>query len=248
MSQKPSKPIISQQLSPRILAFSKELFARIALFMDTESQLEFAHTCKTIYNYHKEEYREEKAVFLCISLINVSCEVLERWLSEPGWATVKVILEKIEASSQNNNSHPIRALSLTEHHLFPDELKHEGINAFILECCNCMELPILALSHLKKFSSLKTLMLSTIHIDEDIVSALSKISLLKIISLKYCKIPDNHLSNIFETCTTLEEIELVYCSCTGTTKFPPQLKRLYIEGHGPSMQIDLSRCTQLRSL
>jgi hypothetical protein len=112
-------PITNQQTSLHILVFPKELFIRIALFMNTEPQLTLAHICRTIYGYHKEQCREEKAAFLYSSLTNVNhkyeyCKILKCWLSETGWAAVKVIFETIETNPQNNNSYPIRALFLYE--------------------------------------------------------------------------------------------------------------------------------------
>jgi hypothetical protein len=246
-NQQPSIPITNQQIFLHILAFPGELFTLIASFIDAESQIALAHTCKTIYDYHKGQCREEKAAFLCLNSKEQYCKVLERWLSKTGWAAVKVIFEKIETNSQNNNSHPIRALYLDQSHQFPDELKCENINALILDS-SLGKLATLAGFCLENFSNLKALKLSHTLINESIVSVLSKLPLLKIVSLFECTATDDHLSVLFETCTTLEEIELVDSDYATITMFPPQLKRLCVEGHGQPISMRLWRCTQLQSL
>jgi hypothetical protein len=46
-----------QQISPRplILAIPEELFTGIALYMDAKSQFALAHTCRTLYKYHRNQ-------------------------------------------------------------------------------------------------------------------------------------------------------------------------------------------------
>jgi hypothetical protein len=254
MNQKPSRSINDQQSPLLVSTIPRELFTIIASFIDTESQLALAHTCKKIYNYHKEKYREETATFLCsVRRINEYskyqyCKVLKRWLSETGWTTVEVILEEISTDSQSNNDYPIRALCSDESHELSNELKCESINALILDFSFLESSSLRSISFLEKFSNLKILRFSNIIIDKNIVPVLSKISLL-IISLNYCEIIGNCLSKIFEVCATVEEIELLFNKfCTTSMMFPPQVKRLCIEGSYPFMPIDLSRCIQLRSL
>jgi hypothetical protein len=55
--------------------------------MDSESQLALAHTCKKVYNYHKEQCREETVAFLGSPSINANYnnndqyrKVFKRWL------------------------------------------------------------------------------------------------------------------------------------------------------------------------
>jgi hypothetical protein len=246
MDQQPYMPIIDQQTSLHILAFPKELFTNIALFMYIEFQLALAHTCKTIYGYHKEQYREERAAFLCSSLINVNrkykyCKALERWLSETGWAAVKVIPKEIETNSQSNNSYPIRALCLDNSPQFPNGLKCESINALLLKS-------FLNISFLGNFPNLKIVSLSSVNISENIVLILSKLSLLKTISLKHCAITEGRLSKIFENCTTLKEIKLLRSGYGRATMFPPQVRIFCVEYEGQYTQMNLSRCTRLQSL
>jgi hypothetical protein len=247
MGQQPSIPITSLQ-NPLILTFSEELFTLIALFMDTESQLALAHTCRIAYAYHEKQYREETVAFLCELPSNAHCiSPFERWLSETGWATVKIVLKGISTVSQEKDGHPIRALCLEESVQVPNELKCESINALVVESPSKTSFTSLSISFLKKFPNLKILRLVGIIINKNIVSVISKISLLKVISLNHCAIPSYHLSKIFETCTTLEEIELIYNHGVTSIMFPSQVKRLHIMDFR-SMQIDLSRCTQLQSL
>ena len=52
MTQNPSLP-------PPILTILGELFTIMVSFMDTESQLALACTCKTVYNYHKQQCKEQ---------------------------------------------------------------------------------------------------------------------------------------------------------------------------------------------
>jgi hypothetical protein len=242
-------PNMGQQISLHILTFPKELFTMIASFMNVKSQLALAHTCETIYNYHKEQCKEI-VTFLYYPPIDANykyyCKVLECWLNEPGWAAVKAVFKEISADSQSNDSCLIRALSLNDSLQFPDELKCESINALVF---TLRALPTLDISSLGKFCNLKMLWLSNIVINENVVSVLSTLSLLKIISLNNCEATDDHLSKMFETCTTLEEIGLYRISVKMPTMFPPQVKRLSIESFSHYMQIDdLSRCTQLQSL
>jgi hypothetical protein len=119
-----------------MLINTEELFNLIASFMDIKSQLEFAHICKTIYAYYKQRCREENVAFLYSTLPNVNHKykhrkVLERWLSETGWAAVKAILNEISTDSQSNNGYTIRVLCSDESLQFPDGLEHENINALI---------------------------------------------------------------------------------------------------------------------
>ena len=62
MGQKPSatKP----SLPPPILTIPEELFIPITSFMDTESQLALAHTCTTLYEYHKNQCKEQTFTLL----------------------------------------------------------------------------------------------------------------------------------------------------------------------------------------
>jgi hypothetical protein len=221
--------------------------------MDTGPQLALAHTCKKIYNYHRKQYREEIVAFLC-SNRNSNCQcykILERWLNETGWTPVKVILKEISMNFQSNNSYSIKAFHWDWLLQFPNELNYENINALIIESFFLALLPTLLnnASFMEKFSNLKMVRLPNIIIDENIVSVLSKLFFLKVISLNYCEITDDHLSKIFKVCTVLEEIELLTNgSYARPIMLPPQAKILYIEGLYSFVQIDLSRCTQFRSL
>jgi hypothetical protein len=248
MGQKFFKLITNRQTSLHILAFPKELFTIIALFTDTKSQLSLAHTCKTIYGYHKEHYREEVATFFCnIPSYIYSKYLLERWLSETGWAAMKVTLQEISTDSQSNNSHPIRALGLNESSQLPNELNYERINILILRFDPYKPPTLEIFSLLKKVSNLKILMLFNVAINENIVSVLLSLSSLEIISLVISETKIRVL-NIVE-CISLKEIEICFFTrCVMSIVLPSQVKRLQIEGFCESTQVDLSYCIQLQSL
>jgi hypothetical protein len=249
MGQQPSILITNQQSFFHILTLPEDMFALIVSFMDSESQLALAYTCKIVYTYHKKQCKKEIVAFLCLHSEYQYRKILERWLNKPGWAAVKVILKKISTDSLKNNSYPIRALFLDKSSYFPIELKCESINAFIFESTIWASSTLLSLSFLRRISNLKILRLITIFISENTVSVLSEFPLLKVISLDHCEITYDHLSKIFETCTTLEEIELYFSipQDVMSIMFPPQMKRLHIMDLC-DMQIDLSCCTQLQSL
>jgi hypothetical protein len=250
MGQKPSKSITIQQTSP-IFTIPEDLFTLIALLMDTKSQLEFAYTCKIVHTYHKRKCKEETAAFL--SNLTSDCYptyLLERWLSKSGWATERVTLKEISTDSLRDNSYPIKALCLEDSVESIPELNCESIEALILVSSIWEDSPSTSLSSLRKFPNLKILGFISTSIDEDMVSVISILPLLKVISLNCCEITYDHLSRILEACTTLEEIELLYPSYFDTTyiMFPPQVERLHIRKFHGSTQIDISRCTQLQFL
>jgi hypothetical protein len=266
MGQQPFKPITNQQSSsplsipitnrqPSIITSTipQDLFTVIASFMNHSSQLALACTCTKIYNYYMEKCKI--VAFLCSSpkmgkySKSKHCKVLQRWLSETGWATAKVILKEFSIYSQKNNSYPISALFSDESLQFSNELKYESINALILESSSWLSptSTLLNISFLENFSNLKIIKLSKIFIKKNMVSILSKLSLL-IISLNRCEITNNCLSKIFETCTTLEEIELSINSNAISIMLPPQVKKFQIGGFDLSVQMNLSHCTQLQSL
>jgi hypothetical protein len=85
MGQQPSIPITNQQSSLHILSLHEELLAMIASFLDSESQLTLAHTCKIVHTYHKGKFKKEIVAFLCNPQINADykyecCKALEHWL------------------------------------------------------------------------------------------------------------------------------------------------------------------------
>jgi hypothetical protein len=161
---------------------------------------------------------------------------------------MKVTLQEILTDSQSNNSYPIRALGLNEYSQLPSELNYERINILILRFDPYKPPTLEILSLLEKVSNLKILMLFTVAINENIVSALLSLSSLEIISLDSCKIAGNHLSKILETCTTLQEIQLSSLNFQAEPiKLFPYLKKLTIHS-GMGFVLDASKCTQLESL
>ena len=137
MAQTPSILTTEQQTSLLILTIPEELFTIMASFMDTESQLAFAHTCKTIYAYHKQQCKEETFTLVCDPqcdeyLISQYIKALERCMSQTGWAGVKVTLKIVSVNPQNNYDHPIRALCLNESFQLPNGLDCASLNALII--------------------------------------------------------------------------------------------------------------------
>jgi hypothetical protein len=243
MGQQTSIPITNQQSFFHILTLPEELFNMIVSFIDSESQLALAHTCRIVYNYHRNKCRKVVA-FLYSPLIRTNYKVLERWLGETGWAAVKITLKEISTISQCKNKHPIRALRLDEKLQFSDELNCESINALLLEFSSPASSTLLTTSFWEKFSNLNIVRFSRIVIDENIVTVFSKLSFLKVISLSYCEIADNCDSKIFEACTAIEEIELLFNLYAISLALPES----HIEKFFKYDHIDISCCTQLRSL
>jgi hypothetical protein len=60
---------------------------------------------------------------------------------------------------------------------------------------------------------------------------LSKLPLLRFISLICCKMTKGHLSEIFDGCTTFEEVQLIACKASDVApiELSLQLKRFKIE-------------------
>ena len=210
MSQNSFMPTTEQQTSLLILTIPEELFTMIASFMNTESQLALAYTCKTIYDYYKQQHKI--LTLLCdsrlVTLIASECiKTLERCMGQTGWAGVKVILKLVSVDPQNNYKHPIGALCLDEPFQLPNGLDCASLNALIIESYWTKNMP--NISFLETFTNLKSLILKHVSIDHDEMLTFSKFPLLKFISLNRCKMFKVHLSKIFKVCTALEEIHLI---------------------------------------
>ena len=97
--------------------YKRQLFTTIALSLDTESQFSFAHTCKTVYDYHKKQYKEQTFTLLCdpnydIFLVSDKIKTLERHMSQTGWICMKVNLKMEKFNAQNSYEYPVKALCL----------------------------------------------------------------------------------------------------------------------------------------
>jgi hypothetical protein len=264
MGQKHSRSITNEQTNEQtsgdITVIPQDLLKPIMSFLDPRSQLEFANTCTTLYHYHKLEYIE-KGVSWLHSPSNYDYsyprhrKALERWLSKPGWTTEKVTAEGASTNYPTRSKYPIRALCL-DHLLMNDELKQENIDdyfkrenidAYIIDSSERL-FPVRNISFLKKFPNLQIVGLFDIKINKKTANVLSKLSLLRTISIKHCEVTNDALSKIFETCTTLRVIELHFNEHVTSLVLPPQAEEIQIKGTRQYMGIDLSRCTQLRSL
>ena len=282
----PSIPITKKQtsISIHILMIPKELFNRIASFMDTESQLTLAYTCKMLYAHHKHQCREETFTLVRelpqYENIPKHIRTLERCMGQNGWESVKVILKIASVNAQNNYDHPIRALWLNvlspklpsksfrslnlpsnyfsesfKLHFEPinlpdglDGLDCANLNALIVSLHRRKIVP--SITFLEKAPNLNSIVIHHAIIDDDTLLMFSKLPSLKFISLNNCKMTKVHLSKIFEGCTTLEEIQLIYCAYYDATlmKFPPKLKKFEIEHCYEECKVDASLCTRLRYL
>ena len=127
----------------------------------------------------------------------------------------------------------------------PKELDYACIDALIVSSPKFMP----TISFNEKFSNLKSLSFNNVTFNDDRISMHSKLSLLEFISLEKCRLTNDHLSKLFEDCTTLKEIQLKNCKISGATfiKLPSQMKRFEIQ-HNDVFKLDASDCTQLESL
>ena len=138
-----------------------------------------------------------------------------------GWVRLKFtpILD-----SQSSNC-PVKILCLNGALKVPKKLNCACIDALIVSSFEEKFMP--TISFVENFSNLKSLSLEYVILNDDIISMVSKLSLLEFISLYHCKMANGHLPKIFENCTTLQEIQLLYCNFSDETsiKLPSQLKR-----------------------
>jgi hypothetical protein len=75
----------------------------------------------------------------------------------------------------------------------------------------------LNVSFFGKISNLNLLKCKGVAFSNSIMSVVSKLSLTGVITLKNCKVTKDHLSNLFEDCITLEEIQLLSRNVFGMT-------------------------------
>jgi hypothetical protein len=254
LSAPPSIPITHQQSSLHILTILEELFVLIASFMDIESQFEFAHTCKIVYAYHEQQYKEQIFTLLSNFTRRFNPEYvksLECCMSQIGWSRLKitlnvVTLKAISTDFPNNCGHPIKALALNESFELPKGVDYKSLDTLLIFFGLGK---IMTSISFEKLSNLRLFGLNNVTINDDIVSMLSNLPLLKIISLFKCTMTQVHLSNIFKSCANLENFELSLNSSDVTSiEPPPQLKRFIIRNNENLSRVNLSLCTQLKSL
>ena len=132
----------------------------MASFMDTESQWALAHTCKTIYGYHKQQCNEE--TFIAIgdphyddAYISYCIKVFQCRMSQSGWVSVKVTLKIVSIDPQNNYEHPIRALCLNDSFQLPNRLDCASLNTLIISFSQKKTIP--NISFLEKIPNLESL-------------------------------------------------------------------------------------------
>jgi Leucine-rich repeat (LRR) protein len=253
MSQQPSAslsiPMANQQSSLLISTIPKELFALIASSVDTESQLKFARTSKIVYTYHKQQYKEQTFTLLSKFAIQFNpkyAKLLERCMSQICWSGLKITLNVVSIDFPNNWGHPIKALALNESFELPNGVDYKSLDTLLIFFGLRK---IMTSISFEKLSNLRLFGLDNVTINDDIVSILSNLPLLKIVALSKCTMTQVHLSNIFTGYANLENFVLCYSSFNATSiEPPPQLKRFEVWGNQNLSRVNLSLCTQLQSL
>jgi hypothetical protein len=243
------KPIISP-----ILTIPQELFITIASFMDIRFQFALAITCKMLYDYHKTQCKKQTFTLLSVphcrmidSIFGSITKPFEHFMSQIGWVTTEITLKKVPPNDKNEYLYPVMALYLYRVPDLPNGLNCANITALLVEL-NPEEASQLGISFWEKFSNLKSLRLSCLALNDDIISMISKLSLLELIYLSGCKMTKDHLSKLFESCATLE-IHLLRCqfSHMSLVKLPSLIKRFKIQ-YTKKISIDASDCIQLSYL
>ena len=162
---------------------------------------------------------------------------------------VKVTLNMLQLNVQNSYEYPVKALCLNEVFNLPNGLDCASIHTLIMDFYSEGTLSQLSVSFFGKFSNLKSLRLNGSTFNDDMISMVSKLSLLGFISLHGCTMANDYLSKLFKGCTNLEEIHLLQCKYSSEIfiNLPPQMKIFEVE-HYILFEIDASLCTQLKCL
>jgi len=238
-----------------ILTIPDELYITITSYLDKKYHLPFANACTGLRNRYIDCNKKEtfSLIYGPRSITPLSPEyikALEHRLNQTtGWKhTMPTII--LVWRPQYNPKYLAKPLQLKEPFELLTEVNGATIDTLILEFLDWKTKSKLDVAFLKKFINLKSLRLDNACIDDDIVSTLSKLSLGSIF-LNHCTIEDRHSSKILETCTTLEDIQIVDCkySYIADINLPPQLKIFkIIECLDYQAKINLSLCTQLEDL
>jgi hypothetical protein len=238
-----------------ILTFPQELIAVLSN-KDKNFELTLAKTCKTLYWYYEQYYEKKTAVVLRDPQSEHSdySQSIKEFQLHHGWLRLKF------ASiwdSQSSNC-PVKILCLKKKSKMPKELDCRCIDAFVMTFIEPHRPSppaneVLNASFAEKFAKLKSLTLDFTILGDDEISMISEFSLLGFISLQCCTMTIGHLK-IFEKCTTLQEIQLLFChySDAVSIKLPSQLKRFKIQYSGirfhDLIELDASNCAQLECL
>ena len=125
-----------------------------------------------------------------------------------GWLRLK--LTSIWDSQSSNC--PIKILYLDGELKMPKELDYASFNALVIIPRFARSLSQLSVSSLENFSNLRSLRLNSLSFNNDMMSMVSKLSLLEFISLYKCRVANDLLLKIFESCTILQEFRLIFCN------------------------------------
>ena len=167
-------------------------------FKDKSFELALAKTCKMLYERYELYYEKKTAVVLYdpqdkFSYYANSIKALHNYMSRNGWVRLKFtpILD-----SQSSNC-PVKILCLNGALKVPKELNCACIDALIVSSFEEKFMP--TISFVENFSNLKSLSLEYVILNDDIISMLSKLSLLEFISLYHCKMANGHLQRYLKT-------------------------------------------------
>ena len=229
-----------------IVIFPYELIAMLSS-KDQKSALALARTCKTLYGRYEQYYEKQTAVVLYdpwdkLHLYNDTIKALSL---QNGWLRLKFVLI---SNSQNNNC-PVKILCLGEGFNVLPKFDYARIHAVIVSSFTGKFIP--TISFAENFSNLRSLCLNGAVFNGGEISMISRLPLLKFISLRNCKMTNIHPSKIFENCATLQEIQLLFFK-TGSPyetslKFPSWLNIFKIRTT-PDIVVDASFCIQYSCL
>jgi len=259
----------TQQTLPRlsILAIPDEMVMTIALFLDPESQLAFAHACTKLNKCHIQRLKNLKVTLPCNTEYSdkwtCDCLSLRRRMSRYGWVTIKATLELVLLDPQSTDKDIVKAaknLYLKDSSQLLNESNPESLNAIIIDFrllitnlrLKNMYQDQIDASSFEKFTNLRFLSLRHANFpDYDAVPKAPVLPSLEFLSLYDCKWTKGYIPKVFkDSCASLQEIELLNCSCTTMEDIepPPQVKRFKIEHATVLSKINLLGCTQLKSL
>jgi hypothetical protein len=228
-----------------ILALPCELFAIIMLLIDKHSELSHAKTCKALYEHYEKYYEKKTAVIIYDPLGKYLdyTENIKAFQLHHGWLRLKFA----SISDSQSSNCPVKVLHLRKECKGLEKLDYVCINALIMEPF-FENATFQSVSFLEKFSNLRSLSLNTI-LKDDMILTFSKLPILEFISLYRCKMITDHLQKIFEHCTTLQGIQLIFCEFPSmiSIKLHSQLKIFKISSI-QKYKLNASDCTQLGSL
>jgi Leucine-rich repeat (LRR) protein len=229
-------------ITPLTLAFSQKLIMNTTSSTNKHSELTLAKACKA--GYFRQYYPGKTVVVLYDPHHKLSeyAENIKALQLLHGWEHLKFDSTWDSQSSKC----AIKALCLEGAIGAPEKLDLGCVTSLMIGPSSVTEF-MSTISIIVKFTNLESLSLSNVTLCSNGISMLSKLSL-KFLYLEHCDI-NCHLQEIFENCTTLQEIYILSCNHLDfvSIKLHSQLRRFKIEDDG-LRRVDASKCTQLESL